>query len=108
MLAFDREPARTTGGRLSGADGDHAFAVGVLDAHVVAVAAITGAEAVDGAALRGDDFCRAAGDYGPQIDALMQAGANAFLRKPFSIDELCKKIGELLEMEGVASPEPPA
>ncbi|HEX2836888.1 MAG TPA: response regulator [Phycisphaerales bacterium] len=44
----------------------------------------------------------------PEIDALMQAGANAFLRKPFSIDELCKKIGELLEMEGVASPEQPA
>jgi excisionase family DNA binding protein len=41
----------------------------------------------------------------PEIDGLMQAGANAFLRKPFSIDDLCKKIGELLEMEGVAAPD---
>lgn len=40
-----------------------------------------------------------------EIDALMQAGANAFLRKPFTIDDLTRHVGELLGIEGVASPE---
>ena len=44
----------------------------------------------------------------PEIDALMRAGADAFLRKPFSIDELCRKIGELLELEAVAMPDQPS
>lgn len=38
-----------------------------------------------------------------EVDSLMKAGANAFLRKPFTIDDLTKRIGELLELENIAA-----
>jgi excisionase family DNA binding protein len=33
-----------------------------------------------------------------EIEGLLQAGANGFMRKPFDVDELLKKVGELLEV----------
>jgi len=36
-----------------------------------------------------------------EIDALLKAGADAFLRKPFTLDDLVRKAGELLGMERV-------
>ena len=40
-----------------------------------------------------------------EVQTLMDAGANAFLKKPFQVQELMGKITELLEMEAHAGPE---
>ena len=42
-----------------------------------------------------------------EIDGLKKAGADDFLRKPFSVEQLSAKMSALLAMEGVASLEQP-